>query len=105
MVRKKTLFFEARSKELSRIVSLKDVPSARKSVTKLAGMFRKAKTRGFMRRLKSATVLAANRAFAAAKRKNLSGKERVELRKVAEVFRRASKRMVLPNPAKREGLK
>jgi len=94
--KKGSLFGRSRYRKYSRIVEMDDIGSARESARKLLQEFRSAKTRAKMRRVKRVTVLAANRAEAAAKRENLSRRERRELLRIAEIFRRAADRMRLP---------
>lgn len=93
--RKKTIFFPAKSRKLAAIVDLTSPAAARRSTAKLMKMFRAAKTRARKVKLKRAVVLAANRAFAAMKRRGLSAKEKKQLMEVGRVFRAASKRMKL----------
>lgn len=94
--RKKTMFYSPpRNKWLSELIEMDDPESARASVRKLKREFRHSKTRDRKRKIKQATVLAANRAKAAAKRKNLSRRERKELLEIAEIYEAAYKDMEL----------
>jgi hypothetical protein len=98
MVRKpnKTIFFPPKSKSLAKIITIKSPKGAREASRKLVARFRRLKTRPAKRRTKRAVVLAANRAAASRKRKNLSAKERKQMLKVERIYRVAASKMVLP---------
>jgi len=94
--KKRSIFYKpAHHPSLAEIVSLESPAKARKSVRELKRKFKSAKSRDRKRIIKQATVLAANRAKAARKRKNLSSKERKELEEIAEIYERAYKEMKL----------
>ena len=96
MARKKSMFYEPpKHKELAKIVSLESPTQARKSARELKQMFERARSRERRRVIKRATVLAANRAKAARRRKNLSTRERKQYEKIAEIYQRAYKEMRL----------
>lgn len=96
MARRRTLFKKPKSKKLSRIISLES-PSlespekALKSTRSLKREFSQAKQRAKKVRIKRATVLAANRADAQLKRKNLSVKERQEFVFINRIYRKTAK--------------
>ena len=85
-----TLFKPARYKKYSEIVSFKNPTAARASVKELKKEFNKAKTREKKVRILRVAQYAANRAKAAAKKKNLSSKEKRELRQISRIYERAS---------------
>ena len=91
-----SMFGPARSKRLSSIVTLKSPGKAVMAAGKLRELFEHARTREFKVKVKRATVLAANRAEAMTHKKNLSRKERNELKRIAAIYRRAAKHMNLP---------
>jgi len=96
MARKKSMFYEPpKHRKLAEIVSLESPTQARFSVRKLKDLFRHARSRKEKRTIKQATVLAANRAKAARRRKNLSTRERKQYEKIAEIYQRAYKEMRL----------
>ena len=86
----------ARHKYLGEIVTFKNPSAARGAARELLRLFKSAKTRAKKVRIKRATILAANRARASAKRKNLSARERRELRQIARIYERAAAKMKLP---------
>ncbi len=94
--RNKSMFYSPpHHPSLAEIVSLESPSKARKAARELKRKFEKARSRDRKRIIKQATVLAANRAKAARKRKNLSSKERRELEEIAEIYERAYKEMKL----------
>ncbi|AGB04089.1 hypothetical protein AciM339_0224 [Aciduliprofundum sp. MAR08-339] len=95
MSRKGLFYKPAKHKKLAEIISLESPSKARRSVSILRRMFRRAKTRKEKRTIKQATVLAANRARAASKRKDLSRRERKQLREEADIYTQAYKEMEL----------
>ena len=96
MARQKSMFYTpARHKKLGEIVTIESPSKAREAARRLLRMFRKAKRRDVKRRIKWAAVLAANRSRAAAKKRDLSRKEKRELRQVAEIYEKAYKKMEL----------
>ncbi len=94
--RKRSLFGPARHPKYAKIVKFTTIKDARESARRLLREFKSAKTRDKAVRVKRVTVLAANRAEAAAKRRKLSKRERHQLRRIAEVYRKAADRMKLP---------
>ena len=96
MARKKSMFYKPpKHKKLAEIISLESPTKARKSASILKRLFKSAKSRKEKRIIKQATVLAANRAKAAAKRKHLSQKERKQYREEAEIYTELYKEMEL----------
>jgi len=89
------LFKPPRWKYLAQIITFENPEAARGAVKELLREFRQAKTRAKKRRIKQATIYAANRARASAKRKNLSPRERRELLQIARIYERAARRMKL----------
>ena len=93
-------YYPPRHKKLAEIVCISSPSCARKAAKTLLEMFKKALKRGdraWARVIKQATVLAANRARASAKRRSLSVKERAQLKEVARIYERAADKMVLPS--------
>ena len=74
--RRRTIFFPPRHRELSKIISIESPKAFRDSIRTL-------KQRGIGAREKRALVLAQNRAKAMLKNRNLSPKERGELKAIA----------------------
>ena len=72
------------------------VPTARKASAILLKKFKNAKTRRQKRKIKQAMVCAANRVAVTQKKKDLSQKERKEMREVEKIYRSTYKKMVLP---------
>jgi len=81
-----TLFFPAKHKWLADIISLRTPEEAREAVRKLKKIFNES---GHSKRvlILRAVVLAANRAEAARKKKNLSAKEKKEFREIEKIYR------------------
>jgi len=91
-----SMFYEpAHHRDLGKIVKIDTPANARKAANQLLKMFRKARTRKRKVTIKRAAVLAANRCAAMRKRKNLSAKERRELKQIEKIYRDAAKKMVL----------
>ena len=88
-----TMFGEAKNKYLQNMISIRNPSAAKGSVRELQREFRGAKTHAKRLRIAGATMLAANRADASAKRKDISAREKAELGTVANIYRRASKGM------------
>jgi|Deesub1362A_J573_1020465.scaffolds.fasta_scaffold00749_20 hypothetical protein len=84
-----------RNKWLGDLIEMDDPESARASARKLKREFKQSKTRARKVKIKRATVLAANRARAAARKRNLSRRERKELLEIAEIYEAAYKEMDL----------
>lgn len=80
MTERQSLFFAPSSKRLSRIIKLDSPMSARESVREL-------RKDGVTKKELRAANLAANRADAQQKRKNLSGRERREFKEVESIYR------------------
>jgi len=95
MARRKTMFFPPKYPSLAKIVRIDSPKNARKAVKTLLAKFKKAKRRDVKVRVKRAAVLAGNRAKAMLRRKNLSAKERKEMREVYKIYRRAVEKMKL----------
>jgi hypothetical protein len=90
---RRTIFFPPRYRRYSEIVRIDNPNAARGSVEILSREFEKAKTSEKRRRIKRMTVLAANRAAAAARKRNLSDRERREFLEVEKIYREAYGRM------------
>ena len=90
----KTMFFPAKGKYAD-IVKLDTVENAQKAADELLREFNSAKTRTKKVRIKKVTVLASNRAYASAKRKKLSYKERQEFKQIGMLYRDYAKVMEL----------
>lgn len=90
-----TMFVPSTYKGLSEVVRVDSPTNARKSVAELKRRFAKLKHRDARLSVKRAAVLAANRAEAMAKKKDLCTKERIELNEVKRIYRRAGNRMML----------
>jgi len=90
------LFKPPKHKWLAKIVTFKDPEKAEKAADKLVGALKRGRLGkmkiGRKRALTIARALnyAANRAEAAAKRRNLSPEERRELKEIAEIYREAA---------------
>lgn len=96
MSKKGSMFYRpAKHKKLAEIVSLESPSKARRSAHTLLRMFRKARTRKEKRIIKQATVLAANRAKAARKRRNLSSREKRQYEEIADAYVEVYKEMEL----------
>lgn len=93
--RRHTMFGERRWKQLAEVVSLENPVEARNSAVWLKRHFKELKSREHKVAVKRATVLAANRADAMLKKKDLSRKERNEFRKIVTIYRQAAKQMKL----------
>jgi len=91
----KTMFFEPTHVTYAEVISLRSPEEARFASKWLLNEFKTAETRAKKRRVKKVTVLASNRAFAMAKKGDLSGKEKVELKKIGDIYKRTYKRMRL----------
>ena len=83
----KTIFFPAKHKEIAEHISLRTPSEARRSVRWLEREWREADRRR-KRILLWSAVLAMNRAKAAARKKNLSAKEKKEFRQIARIYKR-----------------
>ena len=94
MARRKSLFFPPRHRKIADIISIESPKKARHAIKTLLRMAKKAPRQKKVL-IKRSIVLAANRAEASAKRKNLSQKEKRELRTVARLYRAAAKKIKL----------
>ncbi|RLE45442.1 hypothetical protein DRJ25_05670 [Candidatus Woesearchaeota archaeon] len=93
--RKKTMFFPPRHKKIAAIISIEDPKKARKAVKTLLRRAKKTNRRKTKVLIKRCMILAANRAEASAKRRNITKKEKRELRTVANIYRRAAREIEL----------
>lgn len=95
MVRKKRgIFYEPPYyQKYSEIVRMDTPTNARKSAKTLVEEAKEAKRPSKVRRIIRVLNLAANRAKVALKRKNLSAKEKRELREIAGIYRRAMEKV------------
>jgi len=75
---KKSLFFPPKSKRFARIITIKSPTAFKRSIKKL-------KKDGLTRTEKKALVLARTRAKIQLKRKNLSAKERKQMREISRI--------------------
>jgi len=81
-----SLFKDPRFKYLAKIVSFKDINSAKKSSEKLRNEFNKAVSKVKKLRIARAAQYAANRAKASSRRKNLSQKEKKEYKQISRIY-------------------
>lgn len=93
--RNKSMFGPPKHKELAKIVRIDTPENARKSAKQLLNKFKRARTREQKVTIKRSVVLAANRAEAIRKKKNLSAKERREMKQIEKIYRSAAKKMKL----------
>lgn len=92
--KKKGIFYEPPYyKKYSEIVRMDTPTNARNSAKELVQEAEKAKRPSKIRRIIHVLNLAANRAKAARKRKNLSPKERHELVQIENIYRSATKKV------------
>jgi len=82
----RSLYRIARYKKYKEIVSLKDPTEAKESVKELYREFHSAKTHAKKLRVSRVTTYASNRAYASAKRKNISAKEKEEFRQIGNIY-------------------
>lgn len=87
------MFGERRWKQLAKVVSLENPAEARSSAVWLKRHFQELKSHEHKVAVKRACVLAANRADAMLKKKDLSRRERGEFRKIVTIYRQAAKQM------------
>ena len=85
-----------RHRKLAQIVTFSSVGAAERAARQLVKMFEKAKSRDRKRVIKSATVLAANRAKAMLRRRDLSPAERKKYRALVRIYRAAAAKMEMP---------
>jgi hypothetical protein len=90
-----SLFQKARHPHLAKLVTFHSAEDAREASDELEVEFDHAHSREYKVVVKRATVEAANRAEASAKRSNISQAERNKLHEVAGAYRAASHRMKL----------
>ena len=79
MVKKKSLFFKSKDKRISQIINITSPTAFKKSIKVL-------KKGGITLKEKRSLVLAKNRASAQLKRKNLSTKERKQMRSIKNII-------------------
>ena len=82
-----TIFFPPKHKDIAEHISLRTPAEARRSVKWLERQWKKADRRR-RRILLWSAVLAMNRAKVAARKKNLSAKEKKEFRQIAKIYKR-----------------
>ena len=93
---KKTMFKEKpKSAKLAKIVTIENPTKARHASATLKREFRNARSRDKKTHIKRSAVLAANRAEAMTRKKDLSPKERKELKEISGIYRNAAKSMRL----------
>jgi len=83
---KESLFFKAKHEYLSKIIEMKNPREARGSVKELRKQFNKAETNAKKLRVARATQLAANRAGAQLKRKNISQREKRQFEEIQDIY-------------------
>jgi hypothetical protein len=93
--RRNTMFGTPKHKGLAKLIKMDTPADARESSRELLRKFNKLEQRPSKVAYKRATVLAANRAGAMLKKKNLSSKERGEFRKIRGIYRDTAKKMKL----------
>jgi len=93
--RRGSMFGASKHPGLASVVSIESPAEARKSAATLKRKFKSYSRRDAKVRTKRAAVLAANRAGAMLKKKNLSAKERSEMRQVKKIYNEAAKGMKL----------
>jgi len=91
--KKQSLFKKPKHKKYAKIVSFKNPTEARKSAKIMNKEFNSSKTRSKKLRVARATQYASNRAFATAKKKNLSLKERREFKEIGRIYDNAAEKM------------
>lgn len=92
----KTMFYEpAHYATLADMVKITSVPEAKVGARQLKQEFREAKTRAKRVRVKRAAVLAANRADASSRKRNLKRGTKTRLRKVSSIYRKAADGMII----------
>lgn len=94
-VKKTTMFRKSKSKKYSTIVRISSVNAAKDSVRQLKVEFKSAKTRDKKRHVKMATVLAANRADAVSRKRNLRWGTKTRMKEVSEIYKQAAQDMDL----------
>ncbi len=85
--RKSTIFAPSKYKKASREISIESPENAIASVGWLEAEWKHAKTRAHKVRLKKFAVLAANRARALTKKRNISSSEKAQLNHVYKIYR------------------
>ena len=93
--KKRSMFRKPKNKTLSKIVEIDTPADANKSAMILKKRFRHQKSRKAKVATKRATINAANIAGAMLNKKDLSTKEKNEMRKVRRIYRDAAKNMKL----------
>jgi len=101
----KSIFFPPKHPTYAEIVCIDNPDAARGSVKILLREFKEAETRNKKRRIKWMCVLAANRAKAARKKKDMSMREKREFAEVEHIYREAVKKMKLPPKKTKSGRK
>ena len=91
----KTMFNKPKSAKLAKIVNIENPTKARKATATLKREFQSAKSREKKVHIKRSAVLAANRAEAMTRKRDLSPKEKKELKEVSGIYRNAAKSMRL----------
>ena len=92
---RRSMFTTPKYTKLSKMVKMASVDEANISAMELKRHFAKLEQRKYRVATKRATVLAANRANAQLKRKNLSRTESAEFREIEMIFRNAAEQMIL----------
>ena len=83
----------ARWEYLGEVVTIRNSAAARGAVEELMRLYDRARSKEARLRILRVVVLAANRAEAASRRKNLSERERRELRAVVEIYREFAEKL------------
>lgn len=90
-----TLYSISKNAYLSNIISFKNPSSANGSSKELLREFKNSKTRVKKRKIKRATVQASNRALASSKKRNLSSREKMELKQISRIYHNTYVKMIL----------
>jgi hypothetical protein len=93
ITKRNTIFFSPKHQYLADIVSLRSPEEAKYSANELLRLFNEAKTDAKRRRIRSATILAANRAKVMSKNERLSPKERREAAEIYRIYKKAYEAM------------
>jgi hypothetical protein len=93
--KKKSMFGKPKNMTLAKKIEMDTPTHARKAAAEMVKRFHELEHRDAKVATKRAVVNAANRAGATLNRKNLSTKEKKEMRKIRRIYKDAAKKMVL----------
>jgi len=102
-IRRKTMFGPPKHKNLAQITTIENPIKASEAARQLMKQTKRLKRSSSILRRAYSAQLAANRARAQLKRKNLSSKERAEMREVAAIWDYTAKKLFSLYHRKREG--